>query len=409
MKSNWDEVPLGDLVELKRGYDLPTRERTPGKYPIVSSSGVSGTHNRPKVDPPGVVTGRYGTIGNVYFIEEPFWPLNTSLYVRDFKGNNPRFVSYLLQTVNYQSYQDKGAVPGVNRNHLHLEEVLLPPLQEQRRIADILGTLDDKIDLNRKMNRTLEAMARAIFKSWFVDFDPVRAKMSGEDPVGVDPETAEIFPNRLVDSELGEIPEGWSAGQLGDVMKKVTNGCDPTELPPQTPYIGLGDMPEGSIALSNWGHAEDVKSRKYHFERGQILFGRLRPYFRKVGIAPVDGISSTDIQVIVPKEEHWYGFLVCQLSDQEFIDYCTNVSGGTRMPRVKWGDMKKYGIAVAPYEIFDAFGRVISPMLERIVSNLHENRVLSETRETLLPELLSGELDLNRELDRRNETGTRVT
>ncbi|TDP77713.1 type I restriction modification DNA specificity protein [Bradymonas sediminis] len=235
------------------------------------------------------------------------------------------------------------------------------------------------------MNRTLEAMARALFKSWFVDFDPVRAKQRGKAPVGVDAGTAALFPERL-----GDIPEGWEIGKLGDVMKKISDGVDPTTLPPDTPYIGLGDMPEASIALDAWGASAEVTSRKYHFKKGQILFGRLRPYFRKVGIAPIDGISSTDIQIVTPKNAHWHGYLVCQLSDQIFIDYCTNVSGGTRMPRVKWGDMTKYSITVAPAEIVEAFGRVVQPMFDRIVANIHESRTLGEVRDVLLPELLGG-------------------
>ena len=177
--SNWRETTLGDVVELKRGYDLPKRNRISGTVPLVSSSGISDHHAEAKVKGPGVVTGRYGTIGEVFFIDEDFWPLNTSLYVRDFKGNDPRFVSYFLRTLDFFANSDKAAMPSVNRNHLHTAPVRIPPLDEQRRIAGILGVLDDKIELNRRICQTLEAMAQAVFKSWFVDFDPVRAKANG--------------------------------------------------------------------------------------------------------------------------------------------------------------------------------------------------------------------------------------
>lgn len=115
----------------------------------------------------------------MFFIEKDFWPLNTTLFVKDFKGNDPLFVSYLLRTIDFASCSDKSSVPGVNRNHLHGLSVRVPRPSEQKAIAHILGTLDDKIELNRRMNETLEAMARALFKSWFVDFEPVRAKMEG--------------------------------------------------------------------------------------------------------------------------------------------------------------------------------------------------------------------------------------
>jgi len=183
MAREWVETTLGDVIELKRGYDLPSRERTPGSVPLVSSSGVTDHHSEAKVKGPGVVTGRYGTLGQVFFVRDDFWPLNTTLYVRDFKGNDPRFVSYFLKGLDYLAYSDKAAVPGLNRNHLHQATVRFPSdVHEQRTIAHILGTLDDKIELNRRVSETLEAMARALFKSWFVDFDPVRAKAEGRDP-----------------------------------------------------------------------------------------------------------------------------------------------------------------------------------------------------------------------------------
>ena len=176
---HWRQVTLGEVIELKRGYDLPQQDRATGSVPIVSSSGIMAYHAEAKVKGPGVVTGRYGTVGQVFFVPGDFWPLNTALYVRDFKGNDPRFISYLLRCLDFSVYSDKAAVPGVNRNDLHQAQVQIPPLTEQRAIAHILGTLDDKIELNRRMNETLEEMARALFKSWFVDFDPVRAKMEG--------------------------------------------------------------------------------------------------------------------------------------------------------------------------------------------------------------------------------------
>ncbi len=208
MEDQWREVRLGDVVTLQRGFDLPSQRRKPGAIPIVSSSGISGRHIEAKVVGPGVVTGRYGTIGQVFFVDEDFWPLNTTLYVRDFKGNDPLFVSYLLRTLDFQSHNDKSSVPGVNRNHLHTAKVRVPPLSEQRAIAAILSALDDKIELNRRMNRTLEAMARAIFTSWFVDFDPVRAKMEGRQPFGMDADTAALFLDAFEDSPLGQIPRG---------------------------------------------------------------------------------------------------------------------------------------------------------------------------------------------------------
>jgi len=202
MSGEWKELALGDVIELKRGYDLPQQQRRSGRAPIVSSLGITGCHAEAMVKSPGVVTGRYGTLGQVFYITKDFWPLNTTLYVHNFKGNDPRFISYLLCSLDFLAYSDRAAVPGLNRNHLHTALVRLPTnVAEQRAIAHILGTLDDKIELNRRMNETLEAMARALFKSWFVDFDPVRAKAEGRDP-GLPKDIANLFPDRFEDSEL---------------------------------------------------------------------------------------------------------------------------------------------------------------------------------------------------------------
>ena len=217
---SWRTTTLGAVIELKRGYDLPSRDRRPGPYPIVSSSGISGYHAEAKVKAPGVVTGRYGTVGQVFYIAEDFWPLNTSLYVRDFKGSDPRFISYLLRTIDFLAYSDKAAVPGVNRNHLHTAIIRVPERRGQQAIACILGALDDKIGLNRHMNQTLEAMARAIFKSWFVDFDPVRAKAAGRDP-GLPDHIAALFPDALEQSQLGEIPRAWGVKPIGELVEAV--------------------------------------------------------------------------------------------------------------------------------------------------------------------------------------------
>ncbi|WP_290484154.1 restriction endonuclease subunit S, partial [Hyphomonas sp. UBA2515] len=157
----WRKCELGDVIELKRGYDLPSRLRTGGEFPLISSSGRSDTHDQSKVSGPGVVTGRYGTIGQVFYIEEDFWPLNTTLYVRDFKGNNPRFIYYFLQGLNWESFNDKSGVPGVNRNDVHRAIVSIADQDTQKAIVGVLSSIDDKIELNRRTNETLEAMAQA--------------------------------------------------------------------------------------------------------------------------------------------------------------------------------------------------------------------------------------------------------
>lgn len=162
--TDWVETTLGEVIILQRGFDLPAKDREPGRIPIVSSSGITGTHSEAKVQGPGVVTGRYGTIGQVFYVEEDFWPLNTTLYVRDFKGNDPLFTSYLLRTLDFESRNDKTSVPGVNRNHLHMIGVRLPPLPEQREIASVLSACDRYIASLEREISLLEELFRGLLE-----------------------------------------------------------------------------------------------------------------------------------------------------------------------------------------------------------------------------------------------------
>ena len=281
------------------------------------------------------------------------------------------------------------AVAGITGGDLARLDVPKPPLPQQRAIAHILGTLDDKIELNRRMNETLEAMAQALFKSWFVDFDPVRAKIEGRD-TGLPPEIAGLFPDRLVDSEMGEIPEGWTVGSLGDIATSLRRGIDPARVASDTPYIGLQHMPRRSVAMTDWGGAGSVSSRKSAFEVGDILFGKLRPYFHKVGIAPVDGLCSTDIVVLKARIPRWSAFVLACVSSSAFVAHTSQTSTGTKMPRTSWPAMSTYELCRPTDAIASEFQHVVSRMLGRIVGNVHESRTLAALRDTLLPKLISG-------------------
>lgn len=273
-------------------------------------------------------------------------------------------------------------------------EVTIPPLKEQEAIACILGALDDKIELNRTMNQTLEATAQAIFKSWFVDFDPVRAKAAGQIPAGMKPEIAALFPDSLEESELGDIPTGWKPATLGSIAENVRSGVQPGEIERGTPYIGLEHMPRRSIALSEWGFADEVVSNKFKFKSGDILFGKLRPYFHKVGVAPTDGVCSTDILVIAPQSPQWFDLVLFHVSSLEFINHTNAGSTGTKMPRTNWNEMQRYGLVLPPEDLANAFGERIHPMAERILAGIHESQTLSAIRDALLPKLISGELTI---------------
>jgi type I restriction enzyme, S subunit len=348
--------------------------------------------------PGDVLIGIIGTFGNAYLYKESdnFGISSAVALLRpDTSKIHPSFLYYVVTSdvfKNAHTAYKAGSVQGyTNIPTIKRLPAPVPSLNEQRAIAHILGTLDEKIDLNRRMNETLEAMARALFKAWFVDFDPVRAKAEGRDP-GLPKPLADLFPDCFLDSELGEVPKDWRVGTLGDVAEHPRRGVQPSDIEAATPYIALEHMPRRSIALSEWGVADGLESNKFMFKEGEVLFGKLRPYFHKVGIAPVAGVCSTDIVVVVPRTEAWFGFVLGHVSSTSFVDYTNAGSTGTKMPRTSWSEMARYPIVVPGEKVAEAFTKSSRVAVNRIVSSIHESRILADLRDTLLPKLISGEL-----------------
>ena len=276
------------------------------------------------------------------------------------------FLYYVFTSADQQEYIRQNTiqtgVPHTNLGILRNTPLTLPPLPKQKTIAQILGTLDDKIELNRRMNETLEALAQTIFKSWFVD------------------------------ATATKLPKGWRAGTLGEVAENPRRSIQPDEIKSSMSYIGLEHMPRRSIALSEWESDTKLGSNKLEFKRGEMLFGKLRPYFHKVGVAPLDGVCSTDILVVRPKTPEWFGFVLGHVSSVELVNHTDAASTGTKMPRTNWNDLARFEVALPPESLAAEFTATIRPMIDRIIGNIHESRTLAELRDALLPKLLSGEL-----------------
>lgn len=313
-----------------------------------------------------------------------------------------KYLSYFFGLAAFKEHIRSIAVgatmPSLNTSILSEIAVPYPPnIREQRAISHILGTLDNKIELNRIQNETLEAMVGTLFKAWFVDFEPVRAKVEGrwqrgQSLPGLPAHLFDIFPDRLVESELGEIPNGWRMGSLGEVAVHHRRSVKPGDIKDETPYIALEHMPRHCIALAEWGVADGLESNKYEFKYGEILFGKLRPYFHKVGVAPLDGVCSTDIVVIAPKLPIWFGFVLAHSSSDAFVEYTNAGSTGTKMPRTSWLEMARYKVALPHENVAAAFNRHVKVMSDEITTKIHESKSLAQLRDTLLPKLISGEL-----------------
>jgi len=343
------------------------------------------------------------SVARVCQVPEDVLPARVNQHVAIIRPDNrrldPRFLRFFLASPQMQAEMLALAAAGATRNALTkgmIENFEVPGLsiEVQREIAALLGALEDKIELNRRMNETLEAMARAVFKDWFVDFGPTRAKAGGRPPY-LAPDLWDLFPDALDDEDK---PVGWRQGALADVADSPRRGISPADVAEDTPYIGLEHMPRRSIALSEWEGAGKVTSNKSVFKTGEFLFGKLRPYFHKVGFAPLDGICSTDIVVVIPRASEWATFILACLSSDEFVDYTDQTSTGTKMPRTSWKTMGQYKICLPSEQVARAFQSLAQPLIDRVNANIHESRTLAQTRDLLLPKLMSGEIRL-READ----------
>lgn len=390
--SEWKETTLGNHINFRNGKSSP--DRVDGlSFPVYGSNGVIGHANVHNTTHQTIVIGRVGSFcGSLYFSKSKAWVTDNAIIAEAKSNNDPLFFFYILQDLNLNNFKVGSGQPLINQSILSSIKTIVPEYAEQRAVAAVLGALDDKIELNRRMNTTLENMVRALFKSWFVDFDPVRSKMEGRQPFGMDAATAALFSDNFVDSEFGEIPEGWRSGTLGEIANNPRDIVQPNKISSEVPYIGLEHMPRRCIALTEWGQADKVISHKSAFVRGDFLFGKLRPYFHKVGIAAVDGICSTDIAVVRAKSQEFYAFILSVISGDEFVSYTTQLSNGAKMPRINWSDMANYGVVLPPLSIVSAYNAAMDPIIKQIIFNIHENKKLSILRDYLLPKLISGDV-----------------
>ena len=354
----WKEVRLGDILNFRRGHDLPHSAMKPGNIPVAGSNGVIGYHDTATPIKPILTIGRSGNVGKPCFYEEA-WAHNTTLYVDDFKGNDPKFLYYLCQTMPFANFGGGSAVPTLNRNHIHPLETKIPvKVEDQRRIASILSSLDQKIELNNKINADLEEMAQAIFKNWFVDFEPFKD-------------------GKFVDSELGMIPEGWKVGCLGDIAEITSGKRPPKKSKDKTkelfiPLIGASDI---------MGFTSDVL-----YERPILVIGRVGTH----GVVQrfQEKCWPSDNTLVI--ESRYYNYVYQLLKG---IDYSA-INRGSTQPLITQTDVKNTDVIIAPENVLKEYESITSTLFSKHRANIKENSRLSLLRDTLLPRLMSGELEV---------------
>ena len=405
MAGEWRNTTVGEFAPFLYGKGLPEVRRRPGSVPVYGSNGVVGSHSEPLLSGPAVIIGRKGSVGAVHYCPEPCWPIDTTFYVVDADHARLRFKYYLLKSLGLEYMNADSAVPGLNREAAHVRIIKVPPLPEQRAIAHILGTLDDKIELNRRMSETLEEMARALFKSWFVDFEPVRAKMEGRDP-GLPQPLADLFPARLVESELGEIPEGWEVATMADHFEAAKG----------VSYKGAGlggdGMPLHNLNSVYEGGGYKYEGIKYYSgeyaERHIVLPGDVivanteqghdRLLIGYAAIVPAlfgeRGIASHHIYRLRPKPGSplTSTFLCCLLNSPEMHDLVSGYANGTTVNMLPIEGVQKPLIVCPPRELVAAFDSLAMAAEHRREEMVSESRTLAALRDALLPKLIRGEI-----------------
>ena len=388
MSSEWPQVTLGDVLTLQRGMDLPVQNRRLGPYPVVASTGIVGFHDEGPVKGPGVLIGRSGSIGGGQYIVEDFWPLNTTLWVKDFKGNDARFCYYLLKSIDFSALNAGSGVPTLNRNHLHPLMVASPPIEEQREISLTLGSIDDRIALLRETNATLESIAQALFKSWFVDFDPVRAKMEGHAPEGMDEATAALFPDSFEESELGLVPKGWSYLSLRDVVtifdsKRIPlSGQDRAKRQGPYPYYGAAALMDSvddylfdGVFLLTGEDGSVADTQGYPIT--QYVWGKIWVNNHAHVLQGKNGVSTEHVMLSLKRT-----------NIQPFIT-------GAVQAKLSQSNMWRILFLSPQKEIAEAFGSTLEPLFARIRHNSEQAKILADLRDTVLPRLVSGQLRLS--------------
>ncbi|MCC6728749.1 MAG: restriction endonuclease subunit S [Chthonomonadales bacterium] len=392
MAGEWRASTWGDEISLEYGKALRGHETAVGRCRVYGSNGPIGWTDESLAQGPGVILGRKGAYRGVRFSREPFFVIDTAYFVVPKSELDMRWLYYAIKHNKLGEVDDGSPIPSTTRAAVYMLDLDVPPLDEQRAIAHILGTLDDKIELNRRMSETLEAMARALFQSWFIDFDPVRAKLAlseaegaaGRDP-GLPQPLADLFPARLVDSELGEIPEGWEVQAVAehtvnfDSKRVPVSGAERSKRQGTYPYHGAAGVMD---------YVDD-----YLFDGIHLLVGEDGSVVQNNGLAVTQYVWG---KVWVNNHAHVLQGRGTVSTEQLYLYFhfepvAPYVTGAVQ-PKLSQGRMNTMPFVFAGEALCRAFERTIQPWFARLRACVDESRTLASLRDALLPKLISGEL-----------------
>jgi type I restriction enzyme S subunit len=398
--SEWMEYKIGDIVTFQRGHDLPRDEMKEGQYPVAGSNSIIGFHNKFTTDGPGITIGRSGNIGNPQLHRTKFWAHNTTLYVKEFKLVEPFFFFYLLKTLDFTQLNSGSAVPSLNRNFIHPFKVKIPDLPTQTAIAEILSSLDDKIELNNKINQELENLAQTLFKRWFVDFEFPNENGEPYQSSG----------GEMVDSELGEIPKGWEVTSLGSLLKLIIDyrGKTPLKLGMNWCEVGIKAISAKNVksrALTNLDNVHIGSQALYNiWMKDELMFGDvLLTSEAPLGETAIllerhKFILSQRLFALRANEKISPYFLFEYLSSDIGKNELKRRQSGSTVVGIKQKELLQITLISPSIEIIKRHCDLVSDIYKLIEKNNIANQELTNLRDTLLPKLISGELEVKQVL-----------
>lgn len=380
---------LGDLIEFQRGYDLPKSKFVHGKYPVQSSNGILGYHHEYKVKAPSITIGRSGTVGIPHLIKTNFFPHNTALFVKDFKGNDVEYIYYLLKNLKLNEYKTGSGVPTMNRNHLHpLKIQAFLGIPTQKSIAHILSTLDQKIAINNQINAQLEQMAKTLYDYWFVQFD-----FPDENGKPYKSSGGEMVYN---DTLKREIPKGWEVKSLGEVEPNIITGKTPSTQNEEffngnIPFITIGDIRNNMFIfqteqkLSKTG--AESQSSKY-LPKDSLCVSCIATV-GLIGFTTQKSQTNQQINSIIFKNKYNGPYFYFYLKDYFFV---SKAKTGNTFANMNKGDFANIKMIYPSSNIIEKFFQNIVYSFQKIKNLQKQNQQLTQLRDFLLPMLMNGQV-----------------
>ena len=362
---SWQRTSLGDFVVFNYGKGLPERDRVAGPYPVYGSAGMVDTNKEYLVEGPGIVVGRKGSVGEIYYTDKNYFPIDTVYYITKGDKYNLRFLYYLLQTINFKSLNSDAAVPGLNRNTAYAQEVLLPPHPTQKQIADVLSAHDDLIENNTKRIKILEQIAQAIYKEWFVYF-----RFPGH-------ENAKMIDNK---TEFGKIPERWEVEKLGDKInilrgKNITKN---TIAPGKVPFVA------GGMGPAYFHNKANVEGPAITVSASGANSGYVNLYHEDIWASDCSYINKNSTPFV------YYYFLLLKNRQAEI----TGLQRGSAQPHVYPKDLARLLIVDPPEELVHSFEEKAESTFGMINNFQLQNQNLRQARDLLLPKLVTGKIEV---------------